>query len=76
MRYNLWQFFSYEKKRKIKNKDWKIPWTTKKKQSFFEKKKKEKEMKKLNRKNQDLKNLFECTKKRLKYKNSSKNLGK
>ena len=39
MRYNLWQFFSYEKKRKIKNKDWKIPWTTKKKQSFFEKKK-------------------------------------
>ena len=35
MRYNLWQFFSYEKKRKIKNKDWKIPWITKKKAKFF-----------------------------------------
>ena len=46
MRYNLWQFFSYEKKRKIKNKDWKIPWTTKKKQSFFAKKKKKKRKKK------------------------------
>lgn len=42
MRYNLWQFFSYEKKRKIKNKDLKIPWITKKKQSFFEKTKKRK----------------------------------
>lgn len=42
MRYNLWQFFSYEKKRKIKNKDWKIPWITKKKAKFFLKKRKRK----------------------------------
>ena len=65
MRCNLWQFFSYEKKRKIKNEDWKIPWITKKKSKvFLKKKKKEKEMKKLNMKNQDFQNLFECTKKR------------